>query len=205
MDQDNFRRQNTLQRPGVGQYAAPPPDPFVMYRDFSRYDYSHHSNPSIVPHVREYEHGLWAHGIPVFDHRVPPSPIVSNSVSQNPSLAQHYAPRDPGLNVASFQSLRGDLFNVHLPTTAQGSLPPDPSIAGLLARFQALESKVVFLEGENSRLRGLGVKGGGITEDARVEDGPLDDGLVDPTGEGTYKIFFYFFYWPCLADICVYI
>ena len=36
-----------------------------------------------------------------------------------------------------------------------------------------------------------------------VDDGPLDDGLADPSGEGT--TFLKKFFWPYLADICEYI
>ena len=158
-----------------------------MFRDFSRYDYYHDRHPSVVPHVREYEHGLWANGVPVYDPRVPPPPIVRNSFSQNPFLANHFSPRDPGLNVASFQSLRRDLFNNHTPPapTSQGSLPPELPYADLLVRYQALESRLGLLEVENSRLRGQAVKVGELPDDVHVDDGALDDGLVDPTGEGT--------------------
>ena len=67
----------------------------------------------VVPHVREYEHGLWGQGIPVFDPRVPPPPIVKNSVSQNPYLADHYAPRGHSFTVAQWTRL-GVLVEVEI-------------------------------------------------------------------------------------------
>ena len=55
--------------------SHPPPCSRRMYREFSRFDYSHDATPMVVPHVKEYEHGLWARGIPVYDPRVPPLPL----------------------------------------------------------------------------------------------------------------------------------
>ena len=75
---DQFHHYNASSTMGGGRYPVPPPDPLIMYRDFSRYDYSHGRDPIVVPHVREYEHGLLGHGVPVFDPRIPPPPIVQD-------------------------------------------------------------------------------------------------------------------------------
>ena len=173
---------------GVGQRNVPPPPPGTrrLYRDFSRYDYSHDANPMVVPHVREYEHGLWGQGIPVFDPRVPPPPIVNNSVSQNPYLADHYAPRSHSFTVDSFQSLRRDMFNDNPPSVPKGSLTPGMSLNDLLSRFHSLESKFALLEVENKMLRGRGVQGGVLSAVDHVVDGSQDEGLSGPTGDGNY-------------------
>ena len=99
MDQFTYRSYQYMDPvgTGVGQ-NLPPPSNLHRFRDFSRFDYSHDMNPGVVPHVREYEHGLWGHGVPVFNPRIPPPPIVRNSVSQNPFLANQFAPQDPSLN-----------------------------------------------------------------------------------------------------------
>ena len=172
---------------GVSQNPPPPPGFRRNFREFSRFDYSHDVNPVMVPHVREYEHGLWSQGIPVFNPRIPPPPIVRNSVSQNPSLAAMYSPRDPSLNMTSFQSLRRDMFDNDIPPYApQGSLPPGLPVSDILTRFQSLESKIASLEKENKLLKVQGVKGGEVPVVDNVEYGAQDDELFDPTGDGNY-------------------
>ena len=119
-------------------------------------------------------------------HRSPPHPIVRNSVSQNPYLAAHYAPRGHSLNVDSFQSLRRDMFHDIPPPTGQGSLPSGVPLDDLLSRFHSLESKFALLEIENKMLRGQVVLGGVPPAEDHVMDGSLDDGLMDPNEDGNY-------------------
>ena len=194
MDQLNYRDYFGNNPASTGMVQNPPPPPGFRrnFREFSRFDYAHNVNPVMVPHVREYEHGLWSQGIPVFNPSIPPPPIVRNSVSQNPSLAARYSPRDPSLNVTSFQSLRRDMFDNDVPPSApQGSLPPGLPVSDILTRFQSLESKIASLENENKLLKDQGGKGGEVPVVDNVEDDTLNDELFDPTRDGNYARFYF--------------
>ena len=95
-----------------------PPCVNLPHREFSRFDYSHDRQPSWVPHVREYEHGIQNfRGIPVFNPHIPP-PTVYNSVSNNPSLFDNFRRQtDAGLslNQSSLNDIVRDTYSNNLP------------------------------------------------------------------------------------------
>ena len=177
---------DTNAAPQLGQ--GPPPGLSLPFREYSRYDYYHDSYPSFIPNVREYEHGVRDYGgIPVFNPHVPPPPIVTNSVSNNPILFDNFhqqAHSDLSFNDTTFQAHRRDVINRDSPSSHAQIKDQPHGFSELFTMYKSLESKLKVMEEENIKLKINVSEGPGEAVPMQEHLEGENQDLVDPTNGG---------------------